>query len=73
MSRDWSSASWQKSIHSDSGACVEIAQADGFVGVRDTKANGHGPILEFNEAEWRAFIAGVQDGQFDYERLTGGE
>lgn len=71
MSRDWNNAYWQKSIHSDSGACVEVAHSGGFIGVRDTKAKGRGSILEFNEAEWRAFIAGVQDGQFDYDRLIG--
>jgi hypothetical protein len=37
--------------------------------VRDTKAQGAGPILEFNEREWRAFIAGACNGEFDYDLL----
>lgn len=73
MSTNWDNANWQKSVHSDSGACVEVASSDGRIGVRDTKAKGRGPVLEFNKAEWRAFVAGVQDGQFDYDRLLRAE
>lgn len=32
--------------------------------MRDAKNPG-GPVLAFTEAEWRAFIAGVKDGEFD--------
>lgn len=69
MDEKWQSAKWRKSIISDTGGCVEVAYADGAVGVRDTKAQGTGPILEFNEREWRAFIAGAQNGEFDYDLL----
>lgn len=69
MDEKWLTAHWRKSIISDTGGCVEVAYADGAVGVRDTKAQGAGPILEFNEREWRAFIAGAQNGEFDYDLL----
>lgn len=69
MDEKWQSAKWRKSIISDTGGCVEVAYADGAVGVRDTKARGTGPILEFNEREWRAFVAGTQNGEFDYDLL----
>lgn len=69
MDEKWQSAKWRKSIISDTGGCVEVAFAEGAVGVRDTKAEGIGPILEFNEREWRAFIAGAQNGEFDYDLL----
>lgn len=69
MDEKWLTARWRKSIISDTGGCVEVAYADGAVGVRDTKAQGIGPILEFNEREWRAFIAGAQNGEFDYDLL----
>jgi hypothetical protein len=69
MDEKWQSAKWRKSIISDTGGCVEVAFADGAVGVRDTKNRGTGPILEFNEREWRAFIAGAQNGEFDYDLL----
>ena len=69
MDEKWLTARWRKSIISDTGGCVEVAYADGAVGVRDTKAQGIGPILEFNEREWRAFIAGARNGEFDYDLL----
>ena len=69
MDEKWQSAKWRKSIISDTGGCVEVAFAEGIVGDRDTKDQGTGPILEFNEREWRAFIAGAQGGEFDYDLL----
>ncbi|GAA2500628.1 DUF397 domain-containing protein [Terrabacter carboxydivorans] len=69
MEADWSAATWRKSVHSDTGACVEVAQSAGLIGVRDSKANGSGPILEFTSAEWCAFISGVCDGEFEYDLL----
>jgi hypothetical protein len=33
--------------------------------VRDTKDQGHGPIHRYTPEEWRAFVAGVRNGEFD--------
>ena len=48
---------WRKSLRSNAGGnCVEVGRSRrGTVGIRDTKADGHGPILEFSRAEWAAF------------------
>ena len=73
MKPNWSSAAWRKSVVSDTGACVEVAHSAGLIGVRDTKAHGAGPILEFTEPEWRAFVAGVRGGEFEYEHLRKSE
>ncbi|TMR07832.1 DUF397 domain-containing protein [Nonomuraea turkmeniaca] len=56
---------WHKSTYSGGDSnCVEVAfAADGTVGVRDTK-DRTGPHLEFTSAEWRAFVAGVNNGEF---------
>lgn len=70
MKPSWEKVLWHKSIHSDTGACVEVAYSCGVVGVRDTKADGGGPILEFTQREWRAFVRGVADGEFDYDTLA---
>jgi hypothetical protein len=70
MDTKWNSANWRKSTTSDTGACVEIARLGGLVGVRDTKAAGRGPVLEFNETEWRAFLDGVARGEFTFEALS---
>jgi hypothetical protein len=59
---------WHKSTLSSGGDnCVEVAVAtDGTIGVRDTKQNGEGPVLEFTPSEWEAFIGGVRRGEFDH-------
>jgi hypothetical protein len=59
---------WHKSSRSGgTDNCVEIGVAiDGAsVGVRDTKDNGGGPILDFNPVTWDAFLNDVRLGRFD--------
>jgi hypothetical protein len=60
-------SNWRKSSWSSGGDnCVEVAFApDGSVGVRDSKDKGHGPVLDFTDAEWRAFVRGVKGHEFD--------
>ena len=56
---------WRKSSRSlDTNACVETAQADDTMLVRDSK-DPDGAILRFTTAEWNAFVAGVRAGEFD--------
>jgi hypothetical protein len=52
---------WHKSPSSDDQGCVELAYADGLIGVRDSK-NPNGPVLTFNRHEWDAFTTGIIDG-----------
>lgn len=70
---DLTSVTWRKSSRSsgNGGACVEVAVlpgskegSDRVIAVRDSK-NPDDPALIFTPAEWRAFTAGVQDGEFD--------
>lgn len=58
---------WRKSSYSNNGGnCVEIAHLDdGRVAVRDSKANGAGPVLVFLPLEWDAFARGMKAGEFD--------
>ncbi|MFC4069743.1 DUF397 domain-containing protein [Actinoplanes subglobosus] len=46
---------WRKSRRSSSGACVEIADRDGAVFVRDSK-DPAGPVLTFPVAAFRDFV-----------------
>jgi hypothetical protein len=53
---------WRKSRHSNpSSSCIEAGRAaDGTIGIRDTKQNRQGPILEFTQAEWSTFLTFVR-------------
>jgi hypothetical protein len=42
------------------GNCAEVTAVVPVVGVRDTKQNGRGPVLEFPAAAWRVLIAGLK-------------
>jgi hypothetical protein len=58
-------AGWRKSSYSgDGNSCVELASArdgaDPVVGVRDTKANGRGPVLEFSATAWQEFLSRIR-------------
>ena len=47
------------------GNCVEVADLPGGkIGVRNSR-DAAGPVLSFTPDEWHAFIAGVQQGEFD--------
>jgi Domain of unknown function (DUF397) len=67
MMADLTGAIWRKSSYSGSsgGNCVEIARnLPGVIAVRDSK-DPEGLALVFSPEEWRAFLAGARDGQFD--------
>lgn len=57
---------WRKSSYSggNGGQCVEVADLDPAVGVRDSK-NPTGPALMFDRDAFAAFIGGVKSGEFD--------
>jgi hypothetical protein len=61
---------WRKSTFSgaNGGGCVEVADHNGMILVRDTKEHGRGPVHRYTPEEWRAFIAGVRNGEFDLDR-----
>ncbi|MFI5936693.1 DUF397 domain-containing protein [Actinoplanes sp. NPDC051494] len=56
---------WKKSTRSGAaGHCVEVAAASSTVFVRDSK-DVSGPVLDFDQEGWSAFLAGVRAGEFD--------
>lgn len=62
----FANARWQKSSRSSPQPdCVELAEVDGVIGVRDSKVPNRA-ILQFSKSELAAFIAAVKDGEFDH-------
>jgi len=63
---DLSAARWRKSSFSGStgGDCVEVAMLEGHVAVRDSKNPSAGALV-FTHNEWRAFLAGANEGEFN--------
>lgn len=56
---------WRKSSRSGvNGNCVEFAQLDSAITVRDSK-NPTGPTLRFTAREWRHFIHATKGGLYD--------
>ena len=56
---------WRKSSRSGaSNECVEVRFTAHSVQVRHSHVPS-GPRLEFTYSEWKAFLGGVQDGEFD--------
>jgi Domain of unknown function (DUF397) len=67
MDRNVDGAIWHKSSRSgdNGGACVEVARnLPGIVAVRDSK-DASGPVLAIAPDDWRAFLVGVKNGEFD--------
>ena len=52
---------WRKSSYSGTqgGNCVEVAEHDGMILVRDTRDHGH--VHRFTLVSWRAFVAAVRN------------
>jgi Domain of unknown function (DUF397) len=59
---------WRKSSHSgDGNSCVELADTGPggghpSIGVRDSQANGRGPVLEFSVSAWQEFLNHIKLG-----------
>ena len=57
--------SWHKSTASQpNGDCLEVAIGEDVVRIRHS-LDRSGATLAFTYAEWRAFLTGARDGEFD--------
>jgi hypothetical protein len=50
---------------SGEGNCVEMRRHDGMIEVRDSQ-DREGPVLRFTDAEFAAWLDGVNKGEFDH-------
>ncbi|MFC5754440.1 DUF397 domain-containing protein [Actinomadura rugatobispora] len=57
---------WRKASRSgaNGGNCVEVADLDRVIGVRDSKDPG-GPRLALSQGGWSALVAEVRSGRHD--------
>ena len=54
-----------RSAPCSTNSCVEVAELpEGGVAVRDGKLQEGSAVLVFTADEWRAFVAGVKQGEF---------
>ncbi|MCQ8768286.1 DUF397 domain-containing protein [Streptomyces telluris] len=59
---DLGNAAWLSS--SQGAGEVQIAFVEGFIAMRNGR-NPDGPALVFTPGDWRAFVRGAREGEFD--------
>jgi hypothetical protein len=57
---------WHKSSFCEANGCVEVRITGSNVAVRSS-IDRQAPVLTFSHAEWKAFVAGVRNHEFDLE------
>ena len=55
---------WRKASFCASGECVEVAQRDSVIILRDS-VQPHGSMLHYAAREWRSFVRNIKTGEFD--------
>jgi predicted secreted Zn-dependent protease len=58
------SLTWRTALSCNGGTCVKVAATAQMILVGDSKTP-NGPILTYTPAEWREFVSGVKNGDFD--------
>jgi predicted secreted Zn-dependent protease len=57
-------ATWRTAGRCDGGTCVEIGVLGRLILIRSS-ADPDGVRIALSRGEWREFVAGVKDGEFD--------
>lgn len=55
---------WHRAKKCSDAACIEVADVPGEVLIRNSDRPDE--LVRFTKAEWTAFVAGVQDGDFPF-------
>jgi hypothetical protein len=62
---DLSTIAWRTARSCAGGNCVQVADVgNGSIAIRDSK-NLSGPVLVYTADEWREFLTGAKNGDFD--------
>ena len=56
--------SWRTALRCNGGDCVRIAPSGEMIVIGDSK-NPDGPFLKYSRAEWKTFVEGIRQGDFD--------
>jgi uncharacterized protein DUF397 len=58
---------WRKASLCQSGECVEVAELNGMIVMRDSKdPSGH--VLRYTAEEFRSLIRAIKAGEYDFAR-----
>lgn len=57
---------WRRARHCSGGSCVEVAKDGDRYLIRGTRHPGSSP-LQVDADEWAAFVAGIKDGDFQFD------
>lgn len=55
---------WRVARLCHSGNCVTVAANDSTIVIGNSK-DPNGPVLSYSHDEWRAFVDGIRQGDFD--------
>jgi hypothetical protein len=58
---------WRKASFCASGECIEVAQRDGGIILRDS-TQPFGRVLHWGAGEWRAFVRTIKTGELSVQR-----
>jgi Domain of unknown function (DUF397) len=62
--RGRSSLVWRTSLSCNGGECVKVAASGEAILIADSK-QPEALALSYSHAEWREFVAGIKNGDFD--------
>jgi Domain of unknown function (DUF397) len=58
---------WRRSTKCANESCVEVAISGKKVYIRSSKSQTVGAYLVFDAGEWRSFLAGARNSEFDID------
>ena len=58
---------WRRSTRCGSESCVEVAISSGKAYIRSSKDGAGDAYLLFDADEWRSFLMGVRNNEFDID------
>jgi hypothetical protein len=62
--RSHTDLTWHTSLACNGGECIKVATGGQEIYIADSK-KPLGPVLTYSHKEWRDFVTGVKNGDFD--------